>query len=217
MSHGSGVLLNLGRVDHEPFLEDGHGYLCLQPSLHDAGVDCILTYKLRGIIRQRPVREKQLSRLFMNFNMDTRDLHEEEEDSDDEECLTSMLDTLLLSMEHGAELRKFPVSSCEKNCEEAEVKKVCQMCMSKRLIDRRDSSIQTSPIDEIESIIPHIDSEVSDEEDQEEAESRNALASSSVEIGEEAEAKEEEKEKEGNSGDGGAETSSTSTLSTSGI
>lgn len=171
LSYGeSGVVLHLGEID-ESLLKNRDCYVCLRenPMKKENGggnIEVALIWKngkktgARTIVREEKefVGDEIVSPLTMS----------EAAKSDDD--LPALLQNLLVSVEHAIhrvpiENLAFPCPKCheylelETGSEEAEEGCGCECSARPRQVEKKDSSIQTSPMFEIVGSIPHIDSD----------------------------------------------------------
>ncbi|KAJ4438801.1 hypothetical protein ANN_14753 [Periplaneta americana] len=147
----SGVSLQLGELD-PTLLRNRDCYLCVRGSSGSPSVEVALVWKWEAVLSSRPLAVADCS-------LDSP-LALEMAATDD---LPGLLQSLLVSVERAIErvpldALAFPCPRCHDD--DSGVVCACQcVCQQQGQVEKRDTSIQTSPMFEFVGSIPHIDSD----------------------------------------------------------
>jgi hypothetical protein len=156
----AGVILHLGQVD-PTLLRNRDSYICLRGGRGHA-VELALVWKLESVLKSRTVVVS--SRNCVLETPVTLDMAATDDGSD----LPGLLQSLLVSVERAIErvpldALAFPCPRCRDEDvlpEDTGVMCACQcVCQQQTHVEKKDTSIQTSPMFEIVGSIPHIDSD----------------------------------------------------------
>lgn len=156
----SGVVLHLGELD-PTLLRNRDSYICVRVD-RGHGVQLALFWKLEAILGSRTLVVSS-----PNSVLETP-VTLEMAATDDGSDLPGLLQSLLVSVERAIErvpldALAFPCPRCRDEDvlpEDAGVVCVCQcVCQQQNQVEKKDTSIQTSPMFEIVGSIPHIDSD----------------------------------------------------------